>query len=144
MSDLQNKIAANELQKSIDSLITLGRMGFKDHGFAENKISDGYHTFAELYEFRMVLQALLFNTWAAYKKHDVHKSWKHFDGESCFGGGWFVVLAMTPYGQVTNHYKEEHWDLFKIPESPRAKYRYDGHSAKDCLDRYVSMITQTS
>lgn len=135
MSDLRNKIAANELQNAIASLITIGRMGFFK-GFSENKISDGYHTFAELYDFRMVLQALLFREWAATGKYDVHKSWKHYDGEDCFGGGWFVVVAMLPHGQVTNHYKEEYWDMFDIQVEPKAKYEFDGHNAADCLDRY--------
>lgn len=30
--------------------------------------SDGYHTFNELYEFRMIYNAALFNDWAEQKK----------------------------------------------------------------------------
>ena len=74
--------------------------------------SDGYHTFNELYEFRKFYNAALFNEWAKQEvrnprwvrednqpvklpKHDVHKSWKHFDGELCFGGGWVPHLPIT-------------------------------------------------
>ena len=65
-------------------------------------LSDGYHTFNELYEFRKIYNASLFNEWARLWRigeddevnFDVHKSWKHHDGELCFGGGWFIVSAM--------------------------------------------------
>ena len=128
-----------------------------------DKISDGYHTFKELYEFRKVFNAALFNEWAIdyteaikpYKnlnhrelhpeiqtflknikpKYDVHKSWKHYDGEDCFGGGWFIVVAILPSGQISNHYQEKDWHLFKIPEVAKAKYPFDGHTPKDVLNR---------
>lgn len=53
-------------------------------------VSDGYHTFNELYEFRKVYNAVLFNEWARLGKYEVHKSRKHHDGTLCFGGGWFI------------------------------------------------------
>jgi hypothetical protein len=116
------------------------QQAIKDLTITENT-SDGYHTFKELYEFRMVYNAALFNEWAKYySDYDVHKSWKHNDGELCFGGGWFVVVAMLPTGQITNHYEEKHWDLFKIPERKRAKYEFDGHTSNDVLERLKSLI----
>ncbi len=105
-------------------------------------VSDGYHTFAELYDFRKVYNAALFNEWASKQdqfkhqvKYDVHKSIRHYDGEFCFGGGWFIVIAMLPTGQISNHYEMKDWDLFKIPATETAKYEYDGHTAKDVLKR---------
>lgn len=49
-------------------------------------ISDGYHTFNELYRYRMLYNAAFFNELA---KGDIKvcKSHKHHDGEECFGGG---------------------------------------------------------
>ena len=38
--------------------------------------SDGYHTFDELYEFRKMYNAALFNEWAFQCKFNVHKSKK--------------------------------------------------------------------
>lgn len=106
-----------------------------------SEISDGYHTFGELYEYRMLLQAMLFNQWAQIydsrtdsRLHDVHKSWKHSDGQPCFGGGWFVVVATLPSCQITNHYKAEHWDLFKIPARDMAA-EYDGHTPQQAAQR---------
>lgn len=98
-------------------------------------ISDGYHSFDELYEFRKAYNACLFNEWHEQGKYDVHKSLKHHDGELCFGGGWFVVVAITPFGQVTNHYKVEDWDLFKCESFDAAKHEFDGHNASDALSR---------
>ena len=130
-------------------------------------LSDGYHTFDELYEFRKMYNAVLFNEWAKdYFKHlqvyadiapdnlhqetkrmlknlkpkyNVHKSWRHNDGELCFGGGWFIVSAMLPTGLISNHYKEEDWDLFKVPEVEKALYEFDGHTPQDVLERLKAL-----
>lgn len=107
-------------------------------------IHDGYHTFAELYEFRKVYNAALFNSWGShtYPRWDVHKSWRHHDGELCFGGGWFIVVADLSTGQISNHYREDDWDLFKIPEYPKAKYPFDGHDSKDVIDRLCGLYNR--
>lgn len=130
-------------------------------------LSDGYHTFDELYEFRKMYNAVLFNEWSknymqqynTYKninkdklhpeiklmlknlkaKYDVHKSWKHHDGEDCFGGGWFIVSAMLPTGLISNHYKMEDWDLFKVPEVEKALFEFDGHTGADVLERLKAL-----
>jgi len=97
--------------------------------------SDGYHTLNELYEFRKVYNAVLFNEWAAQNKYNVHKSTKHFEGDECFGGGWFIVVAVLPDGQISNHYEMKDWNLFKIPEHEKALFEFDGHTAGDVLQR---------
>jgi len=135
-----------------------------------NDVSDGYHTFGELYKFRKMYNAALFNAWAQdedlgnrinaklYKqgeiipledrmqpefipKFNVHKSWKHSDGEYCFGEEkkWFIVSAMLPTGLISNHYEAKDWDLFKIPEVEKALYEYDGHTASDVLERLKAL-----
>jgi hypothetical protein len=104
-------------------------------GFDVGKLSDGYHTFDELYEFRKMYNAALFNEWSAQNKYEVHKSICHYEGEQCFGSGWFIVVAILPEGQISNHYKLEDWDLFKVQNYPRALYKYDGHDGDDVLDR---------
>jgi hypothetical protein len=106
--------------------------------------SDGYHTFKELYEFRKAYNVALFNQWGSILvdftlKYDVHKSWKHHDGELCFGGGWFIVVAVLPTGQISNHYPASDWDLFKIPEVEKAKYPFDGHTGQDVIDRLLNI-----
>lgn len=104
-----------------------------------NKISDGYHTFSELYEFRKVYNAVLFNQWAHDDLYNVHKSKKHFDGEDCFGGGWFIVIAELPTGQISNHYELKDWDLFDIPATEKAIVQFDGHTSQDVLERLKNL-----
>ena len=121
----------------------------EDEAVDIGELSDGYHTYKELYEFRKVYNAALFNEWAEnletssdfgqalfnVPKYNVHKSWRHSDGELCFGGGWFIVSAMLPTGLISNHYKAEDWDLFKIPEVEKALFEFDGHTSQDVLNR---------
>lgn len=102
-------------------------------------ISDGYHTFNELYEFRKVYNAALFNEWHNQGKYEVHKSYKHSDGELAFGGGWFIVVAILPTGQISNHYESKDWDLFKVKEVDKAIYDFDGHTSEDVLTRLKSL-----
>ena len=99
------------------------------------KMSDGYHTFEELYEFRKVYNATLFNEWAKNGKYEVHKSKKHNDGSPCFDGDWFIVVAVLPSGQVSNHYELKDWKLFNCEECEVAKYQFDGHTSKEVLAR---------
>ena len=99
----------------------------KDKG----EISDGYHTFNELYYYRMLYNAAFFNL---LPKEWVHKSKKHHDGEECFGGGWFIVMANLPTGQISNHYELKDWDLFQIQEKEIAD-EWDGHTPQEAADR---------
>ena len=103
------------------------------------EVSDGYHTFNELYEFRKLYNACLLNEWARQNKFGIHKSRKHSDGEECFGGGWFIVVAVLPTGQISNHYKVEDWDLFKIPEKAEALVEFDGHTTDDVITRLLNL-----
>lgn len=104
------------------------------------EVSDGYHTFNELYEFRKLYNAALFNEWAASYKYGAHKSWHHSDGEACFGGGWFIVMAQLPSGQISNHYEAKDWDLFHVPEWDKAE-RWDGHTPGDVTVRLQKLIS---
>jgi hypothetical protein len=107
----------------------------------KGEISDGYHTFNELYEYRKLYNAALFNEWYKNNRYDVHKSKRHHNGEKCFGGEYFIVVAMLPTGQISNHYKLEDWDLFKIKKRKQAKYPYDGHTPQDVADRLREFLT---
>lgn len=104
--------------------------------------SDGYHTFKELYEYRLLYNALLFNEWARlpHDPYRVHKSHRHSDGELAFGGGWFIVMAELPSGQISNHYEDKDWDLFHIPVVTRAD-EYDGHTPHDVAKRLRAAIS---
>lgn len=127
--------------ENVNDMILWGKNNVE--GFNENEISDGYHTFNELYEFRKMYNAALFNEWALHKKYSVHKSWRHYDGEECFlnsKNAWFIVSAMLPSGLISNHYKDSDWDLFKVPEVEKALFPFDGHTGKDVLERISKIL----
>jgi hypothetical protein len=101
--------------------------------------SDGHHTFDELYEYRMLYNAHAALGWLA-AGIPVVKSWQHADGEPCFGGGWFIVTATLPTGQVSNHYAAEHWALFEVPEASLPP-EWDGHTPADAAGRLRQHLT---
>lgn len=104
--------------------------------------SDGYHTFKELYEFRLLYNAHLFNEWALWGVYDVHKSQRHSDGELCFGrNDYFIVVATLPTGQISNHYPMTDWDLFRCEAVEKAKHTWDGHSSQDVAKRLREALT---
>ena len=94
----------------------------------------------ELYDFRLTYNALLFNEWAENQKYEVYKSRRHGDGELCFDGEYFIVVAQLPTGQVTNHYHIRHWDMFKINEYEKVKEDFDGHTPSDVIERLQQVI----
>ena len=98
-------------------------------------LRDEYHTMDELYEYRMLYNALAANAMPEL----ACKSWRHSDGDLCFGGGWFVVYLTLPTGQVSNHYKAEHWDLFQVPAVELAP-PYDGHTPQDAAQRLLDYL----
>lgn len=113
------------------------------------EVSDGYHTFNELYHYRALYNAAWLNdlnddlllhvnnewlTENQYESWDIHKSWKHSDGKQCFGGGWFIVMIKLPTGQISNHYEAKYWDMFRISERPKASM-WDGHTPAEAAER---------
>ena len=104
----------------------------------KGEISDGYHTFNELYYYRLLYNAAFFNL---LPKEWVHKSKRHHDGEECFGGGWFIVMANLPTGQISNHYEIKDWDLFHIPEKETAD-KWDGHTPQEAAERLHKFLLE--
>lgn len=98
-------------------------------------LSDGFHTFKQLYYQRM----MLFATIVKQNKDRAWKSLRHEDGELCFGGGWFIVGIDTPEGSYTYHYEDNYFSLFDCKELERGKH-WDGHTEKD-VTRLLSLPT---
>jgi len=99
------------------------------------EISDGHHTFEELYRHRIILFCTLCNllpdiSW---------KSKKHFDEENdpMFNDS-FIAGINTTKGPATYHIKLKYWNLFNIPELERAPM-YDNYSDEDVIDRIKSL-----
>lgn len=92
-------------------------------------VSDGYHTFNELYHHRAVLFSVICNLMP-------EKAWKskqHDTGDMY--DGMFIVGIETPEGQATYHYDiYPYWDMFNVKEVERAP-KWDGHTASDTIER---------
>ena len=111
----------------------LERLQKQDDDIKSGELSDGYHTFNNLYYQRCILFATLVNQ----NKKISWKSYKHENGELCFCGGWFIVGIDTPLGSYTYHYENKYWDLFQCKELECGKH-WDGHTSKD-VDRLLSI-----
>jgi hypothetical protein len=93
--------------------------------------SDGYHTFNELYEHRMMLFAVICKA----NKNRAWKSWKHDDGTMY--ENYFIVGIETNQGSYTYHYHKDHWALFDV-EVVEFAPEWDGHTPKD-ITRLLSL-----
>lgn len=125
------------LAEEVNKSIQMFKNG-KPNKLNTDDVSDGYHTFGELYEFRKLYNACFFKE-LAQRGVPVHKSKKHNDGELCFGGGWFIIMADLPDGQISNHYEMKDWDLFQCEERETAN-KWDGHTSKDVVERLTKFI----
>ena len=106
-------------------------------------LKDEHHTMQELYDFRLMYNALLFNEWNKNRDDiEVYKSKRHDDNNIPFDDeDWFIVVAILPNGkQITNHYHIDYWDYFHIKEYPKVKDKFDGHTSGDVLDRLKELI----
>lgn len=117
----------NQIKQDLDRLEKL------EKEIKDGTLSDGYHTFNDLYYQRLILFATIVNQ----NKEYAWKSLKHEDGELCFGGNWFIVGIDTPNGSYTYHYETNYWSLFNCKELEVAKH-WDGHTSKD-VDRLLSL-----
>jgi hypothetical protein len=119
----------------INSIETI-HQAIKTHAIDTNLISDGYHTFGELYEHRIVLFIALAKELLKRKakKIPVWKSRQHDDGAEW--AGWFIVgIGEAEGAQMTYHLPTSKWDECAfIPERERAP-KWDGHTPSDVLER---------
>jgi len=100
-------------------------------------ISDGWHTFGELYRHRSVLFIKLAKVMAMNKKYFVYKARKHSDGtimDGCFNLG--VRLPDETY--IAYHLFNEDWetcDFAQELETSPIKGRYTSNDALDNLKK---------
>lgn len=117
--------------EQINKLPTADVVEIPDSGIGD--ISDGYHTFNELYHHRAVLFSVICNSmpdkaWKS-KLHDIGDM---FDG-------MFIVGIETPNGQATYHYDiAPYWDMFKVKEFEKAP-KWDGHTPADAIKRITDI-----
>lgn len=98
------------------------------------KISDGYHTFEELYQHRCMLFIIVINAVGAQCFNMAcWKTKKHHDGTEL--EGWFLACIELPDNkQISYHLPMNMWDKVQVPDYEQAPY-YDGHTSQDVLER---------
>lgn len=100
------------------------------------EVSDGYHTFNELYDHRITLWIALCRAWAGHPSDDasVWRSKLHSDGSSF--DGWFVLgMWKEPGEQITYHLPLSRWDETDFAVTLECGPEFDGHTAVDALER---------
>lgn len=102
------------------------------------EVSDGYHTFNELYRHRNTMFLALMKTSPA-------RSWiskLHYDGGEY--DGWFIAGMKLPTGDVTYHMPNSFWYLaIKTGAEVRERApQWDGHTSADVEKRIQQWITE--
>lgn len=104
------------------------------NGCDTNLISDGYHTFGELYDHRIALYIALCRIINSTTRLVVWKSKKHSDGSEL--DGWFILGINTGTGeQITYHLPISKWDETDFAYAFEQAPEYDGHTSADVLKR---------
>lgn len=111
-----------------------GKVIYRNIPFSQGEVSDGYHTFNELYHHRAVLFSVICNQ----NKGIAWKSKKHSDGTMY--DGMFIVGVNTPNGQATYHYYiNPYWEMFDVKEIVKAP-EWDGHTVEMAIERIKSLV----
>lgn len=107
----------------------------KTFKIVDGDISDGYHTFDELYEHR----CLLYAAWVQMVRHciDVEVYWvpEHFEG-------WdLLVVEMEGVGQVSYHLPEKLRYLYeRNVVKALDEHTFDGHTPDEVLKRIDAFV----
>lgn len=111
------------------------------------KVSDGYHTFDELYEHRCLLFCWLLVFVRQEEERpagfdlECWKSRKHSDGSSF--PGWFVAGIESPvFGQITYHLPDRMWELLPSVEKMETAPPFDGHTSQDVINRLTEWLKE--
>jgi hypothetical protein len=98
------------------------------------QISDGYHTFDELYEHRIVLYITLCRVLQEENVVNIWRSKLHSDGSSF--GGWFILGIRQVKGQqITYHLPESYWKECEFAQTLEKAPEFDGHNSQSVLKR---------
>ena len=98
-------------------------------------ISDGYHTFDELYAHRIMLFLCLM-------KFNRDISWRsriHYDGTSF--DGWFIAGIKLDGGMITYHLPDKYENLLPSSVWVSKAPEWDGHTSSDVVNRLIHELT---
>lgn len=93
-----------------------------------NDLSDGYHTFDELYEHR----CLLFLNLCFSEGSKCY--WKpHYEG-------WFVLYFESPFGQISYHIPDKYLPIAEKYFTRDDEHKWDGHTSDEVLARLMARL----
>jgi hypothetical protein len=102
----------------------------------DGQVSDGFHTFAELYEHRCLLYLAFLKL---LQSPHSFRAKKHQDGYSF--EGWFLVGTVLPgEGQISYHLPDSMWDLADFLETIKLAPEWDGHTSQCVVDRLRNIL----
>lgn len=130
-----------------------GRFNLKEIlGDSVGKVSDGYHTFDELYEHRITIFIALCKKLEAsiseYQQHMMGREAEHpkrpwksrFHSDGSTWEGWFIMGIGKEKGeQITYHLPESKWEETDFAETLDKAPEFDGHTPEDVLKRIKSL-----
>lgn len=134
----------NAGQKVLDSI---NQQLFQDVNLAikdfpselRNQVSDGYHTFGELYDHRIELYIKLLSTLSGV--HPRYVPWRttaHSDGS--VWDGWFLLGIGKETGkQITYHLPMSRWKECPFALTIAKAPEWDGHTSADVLERLKNL-----
>lgn len=153
-------VSREQLHERCTKSINEEIQSYKTTGAMKNAkgISDGYHTFEELYEFRAVLNIALFKalvvgykaTWKLMHMdtsiagspgpwhNEVWRSKLHSDG-TMFDGMFIFGVFSEPGKQITFHYHLDKWNDCAFAETLDKAPEWDGHTPADVLERLKAL-----
>lgn len=99
----------------------------------KSQISDGSHTFDDLYFHRCILFAAVCNlseypTWRS-KLHSDNSMYENY----------FIVGITTPKGDFSYHFHMDWWDYFVGIDVIEKAHKWDGHTSKDVVEKITSL-----
>lgn len=110
-------------------------------------VSDGYHTFSELYDHRIELFIAICRvareamTVFGAGHHELMPVWRsvlHSDGSSF--GDWFILGIGKKAGeQITYHLPASRWVDTEFAETLEKAPEWDGHTSEDVLKRLKTL-----
>lgn len=136
LADLAVSDLSDNSSESIFDAIKILTAELADRGVSLGELSDGYHTYNELYYHR----AILFSIVCADHADIAWKSKQHNDPSDKMYDGMFIAGIDTPDGQATYHNDvDPYWDMFDVKELERAP-KWDGHTPAQAIERLRSVI----
>lgn len=148
-TDLTKKGFESKVNSIIDYYV-------KEGGYSTKNISDGYHTFDELYQMRLALTIGLFKQTLAYEKMAAHEFdsqqrgvWRsklHHD-DTIYDGMFIVGMTDLPKAvntpvtacYISFHYDLIHWDKFDFCDTLEKAPKWDGHTDKEVIERLLNL-----